>query len=87
MCRINVSGGDQRLGVSGGGYMTNSKTIAEEWIGTYVDVDDYVADCGDEDNVLWSLAQAMTDDAIMSGYGSVDVGAIMEALIDRHRAT
>ena len=63
--------------------MTNSKTIAEEWIGTYVDVDDYIADCGDDDD-LHVLARAMCDDALMSGYG-VDVGKVMEALLQRRR--
>ena len=58
---------------------------AEEWIATYDDLDIYIADCGDDDD-LHVLARAMEDDALASGYDGVDVGTIMETLIDRRRA-
>ena len=67
--------------------MTNfkTKTSAVDWIGTYENLDDYIARCRDDDD-LHLLARSMAEDSVASGYG-VDVGAVMEALINRRRAT
>ena len=65
--------------------MTSSTTTAEEWIGTYVDLDIYIADC-DADDDLHVLARAMEDDALASGFGRIDVGEMMAALVRRRCA-
>ena len=74
-------------GVSGGETMTDFKikTTAEDWIASYDDLDVYIADCDDADE-LWLLARAMEDDALASGFGRIDVGEMMAALVRRRCA-
>ena len=62
--------------------MATRDVRAQQWIATYDDLDDYIAECQDDDR-LWLLARAMSDDALASGYGHIDVGAILEGLVLR----
>lgn len=49
---VNAVGGEQ--------------TTGRLWVSGYEDLDKYLADCSDEDNV-WDLAERITDDAQASG--------------------
>lgn len=66
---------------------SGAAVATEEWTRTYDDLDQYFAACKDKDE-WWLLARAMAEDSLMSGFGDVDVGDIMDALLSpRHRHT